>query len=119
MNHVAIMSKGWKWKQIESRWLINKSAPLGKVKPGDRVYFKDSGGPVRIRAEVEKVQEFTDLDKAAQIFGDASWKKDKKYCVLIWLKNPKKIEPFKINKAGFGSASAWLCVEDINKIRIY
>jgi|SRR3989344_4353887 len=126
MDHVAIMNPKLKLinkilsgeKKIESRWLKNKSAPWGKVKAGDRVYFKDSGGPVRVAAEVEKVEQFTDLEKAAKIFGDDSWKKDKNYCVLIWLKNPKKVEPFIINKSGFGSPAAWLCVGDINSIKV-
>jgi|SRR3989344_7445778 len=112
------MSKGWKWKQIESRWLKNKSAPWGKVKAGDRIYFKEAGKQVTATAEVEKVMELTDMNRAVEMFGSDEWAKGKNYCVLIWLKNPRIIEPFGINKSGFGSAAAWLCVEDINKIRL-
>lgn len=33
-------------------------------------------------------------------------------------KNSKEIESFEINKAGFGMMSAWLTVENIDKIKI-
>ena len=62
--------------------------------------------------------ELTDMNRAVEMFGSDEWAKGKNYCVLIWLKNPRIIEPFGINKSGFGSAAAWLCVEDINKIRL-
>ncbi len=43
--------------------------------------------------------------------------KDKKYCMLIFLKNPQKVEPFEIDKTGFGAMSAWITVDDISKIK--
>ncbi len=142
MEHVAIMRKSWKLtqkilsgqKKIESRWYYNKSAPWDKIKAGETVYFKDSGEPVTIRAEVEKVLQFelspekvrdiltefgsegkicvSDFDKTLES------NKDKKYCILIFLKTPQAIRPFAVNKKGFGLMSAWLCVNDINKIKI-
>ena len=143
MDHVAIMKKSWKLipkildgrKKIESRWGVNKCAPWGKVKTGDRVYFKNSGEPVTIVAEVSKIKEFENIsyEKVIEIFkkygGDdgisinnldnmVSWAREKRYCTLIYLKNPKKIKPFEINKKGFGMACAWLCVDDIDKIKI-
>ena len=70
MDHVAIMKKSWGLipkildgrKKIESRWGINKCAPWGKVKVGDTVYFKNSGGPVTAIAKVSRIREFEDLD---------------------------------------------------------
>ena len=99
-------------KKIESRWSKNKVAPWGRVKRGDRIYFKNSGEPVTAMAEVEKVRQFEkkDFDKARELFSASDkWARGKNYCVLIWLKDPKKVKPFKINKSGFGSAAAWLC----------
>lgn len=69
MNHVAIMKKSWHLlpeilsgeKTIESRWYKNKSAPWGKVKAGDTVYFKDAGEPVTAKAVVAKVLALADL----------------------------------------------------------
>jgi len=143
MDHIAIMKKEWKLtqkilsgeKKIESRWYLNKSAPWGKIHTGETVYFKDSGEPVSIKAEVEKVLEFSGLTPAAvkEILGQYGGAdginvgdidkfygrfKDKRYCMLIFLKNPQKIKPFEINKQGFGNMAAWLCVPDINAIKL-
>lgn len=141
MEHVAIMKKSWGLvpkilsgeKKIESRWYKNKYSPWGKIKEGERVYFKDSGSLVSLKAEVEKVLQFSDLDelkvreileKYAKDDGIEQDKekffemfKKKNYCMLIFLKYPEKIEPFKIDKKGFGAMAAWLCVDDINKIK--
>ena len=102
-------------KKIESRWSKNKIAPWGRVKYGDRIYFKNSGEPVTVVASVSRVLQFENLNpaKVRNILTkwplvDYEWAKNKSYCVLIWLKNPKKVRPFKINKSGFGSAAAWL-----------
>jgi ASC-1-like (ASCH) protein len=141
MHHIAIMKKSWGLvskivsgeKTIESRWYKNKSAPWGKIKTGDTVYFKNSGEQISVKAEVEKIISFSDLTpiKVKQIFDQYSEKdgidknkipvfyklfKDKKYCLLIFLKNVKKIKPFDIDKKGFGMMAAWLCVDKISKI---
>lgn len=142
MEHVAIMKKSWGLtdkilsgkKTIESRWYMSRSAPWDKISRGDAIYFKDSGEPVRIRAEVEKVLQFSDLTpmKVKGIlkeYGDMdgigepdvskffhTFRK-KKYCILIFLKDVKEVEPFDISKTGFGSMSAWITVEDVGKIR--
>lgn len=130
MDHVAVMSKQLGdliakilsgEKKIESRWSKNKVTPWDKVHAGDTVYFKNSGGLVTAMASVSKVMQFErkDFDKARELFpASDEWTKNKNYCVLIWLKNPQKVGPFKINKSGFGSAAAWMCVEDIEKVRI-
>ena len=53
----------------------------------------------------------SDKDRFYQLF------KNKRYCILIFLKNPEKIKTFNINKKGFGIMSAWITVENINKIK--
>jgi ASC-1-like (ASCH) protein len=143
MDHVAIMKKSWGLtqkilsgqKKIESRWYKSKRAPWSKIGKGDTVYFKDSGEPVSIKTEVEKVIFFSNLTskKVKQILyeygkddGIENNKikeffelfKNKNYCLLIFLKNPEKIEPFEIDKTGFGMMSAWLSIENINKIKM-
>lgn len=142
MDHVAIMKKSWGLtqkilsgqKKIESRWYKNKHSPWGQIKEGDAIYLKDSGGPVSVKAKVEKVISFSDLTpgKVKQVLsqygGDCGIEKDKikeffevfknkRYCLLVFLKNPEKIEPFEIDKTGFGVMSAWLTVENINRIK--
>jgi len=141
MEHIAIMKKSWGLtqkilsgtKKIESRWYKSKHAPWNQVKPGELVYFKDSGEPVTVKAEIEKVLQFTDLSqkKITEIlkqYGRAIGLeikdipkffvlfKNKKYCLLVFLKNPQKIRPFEIDKKGFGNMAAWICVDDVSKI---
>lgn len=141
MDHVAIMKKSWGLlpkilngkKKIESRWYSVKAAPWGRVKRGDVVYFKNSGEPVTVRCEVEEVRSFEGLTPikvwdTLEKFGhsdgiqpdglDRFYRlfKGKKYCLLIFLKNPQKITPFNINKKGFGAMAAWLAVDSIKEI---
>ena len=143
MEHIAIMRKSWGLtqkilggqKKIESRWYSVKYMPWNSIKEGEVVYFKDSGEPVRIKTEVSKVIQFADLtpNRVKEIldeYGDEDGLekekipdfferfKNKKYCMLIFLKNPQKIEPFEIDKTGFGMMSAWLSVGNIDKIRV-
>ena len=143
MDHVAIMKKSWGLtqkilsgkKKIESRWYKAKHAPWDIIKAGDTIYFKDSGEPVTIKAEVDKVVQFSGLnpgkvkgiletygnddgiasDDIAKFF---ELFRDKKYCMLIYLKNPKRVKPFNIDKSGFGLMAAWITVQNINQIRV-
>jgi ASC-1-like (ASCH) protein len=142
MEHVAIMKKSWELtekilsgeKKIESRWYSVKYRPWNCIKEGEVIYFKDSGEPVKLKAEVSKVMQFADLapKRVKEIldeYGDEDGLekekipnfferfKDKKYCMLIFLKNPQEIKPFEIDKTGFGAMSAWITVDDIEKIK--
>lgn len=121
MDHVAIMNPKLGLiekilsgeKKIESRWSKNEIAPWNKIWSGDTVYFKNSGGLVVAKAEVEKVKQFekADFGEVKKLFKDSDdWSGGKNYCVLIWLKNPQKIEPFKIKKRG---RMGWVCADDI------
>jgi len=137
------MNKQWKLipkilnkeKTIETRWYLTKRDPWNKVMRGDIVYFKDAGCKVTAKAIVEKVLQYDHYSKLQlEDIIDKYWQKgkinfsskenaleytkDKNYCILIFLKNPEKVTPFDIDKTGFGNACAWLCVENINKIKI-
>jgi hypothetical protein len=143
MKHIAIMKKSWGLlpkiligeKKIESRWYMAKCAPWDRIKIGETVYFKDSGCPVAVRTKVSKIMQFSNLTptlvkKIIDKYGGADGIgirdknkfyelfKDKKYCILVFLKNVKKIKPFEINKSGFGTMSAWICIDDIKKIKV-
>lgn len=143
MEHIAIMRKSWGLtekiltgqKKIESRWYKLKYRPWDKIKENETIYFKNSGSPVIIKAEVEKIIQFAGLvpKKVKEILnkyskGDGIEEKDvvdyyerfkdKKYCILVFLKNPKIIEPFNINKKWFGAMSAWITIENVEKIKI-
>jgi len=121
-------------KKIESRWYKTKRAPWNKIKKGDTVYFKNSGEPVTIKTKVSKVVQFSwltpqkvkmILNKYGRADGIEQSKvpeffkrfKNKKYCILVFIKNPVKIKPFDINKKGLGIMSAWLTVSSIAKIK--
>lgn len=141
MEHVAIMKKSWGLtakilrgeKKIESRWYLKRRSPWDKIKKDETVYFKDSGEPVSVRAQVDRVMQIDALtpSRVGEIlnkYGDEDGLaredipeffkrfKDKKYCLLVFLKNPQRIKPFNINKAGFGTMSAWITTENVSKI---
>ena len=139
MEHLAILSKKRKLlvkilsgdKTIESRWYKFKRTPYKNIKDGEIIYFKESGEKVAVSAVVEKALFFDDLnkDKIKNILGkygkeigvENSHVKDlinKKYCTLIFLKDVKEITPFNINKKGYGLMSAWISVDDINRLKI-
>lgn len=143
VDHIAIMKKSWKLmekilsgeKTLEERWYKFKRAPWDKIKIGDNIYFKDSGEPVTIKAKVTKVLQFADLTpkKTREIiikYGKADLGTDdempseikeyisnKNYCIIIFFDNVKKIKPFNIDKTGFGAMSAWLTIDNVEKIK--
>ncbi len=121
-------------KKIESRWYSVKYKPWDAIKKGETIYFKDSGESVRIKTEVNRFMQFTDLtpnrvkeilDEYGEDDGIGKEKipefferfKDKKYCMLIFLKNPTEVDPFEIDKTGVGTMSAWITIDDISKIK--
>ena len=121
-------------KTIESRWYANRSVPWDKIAAGDTVYFKNSGEPVTIRASVEKVLQFSKLNpkRVQEILNKYAYEdglarselpkffrifKDKKYCILIFLKDVSSVAPFEIDKRGFGAMAAWISVDSVSKLK--
>ena len=139
MEHIAILSKKRKIldkiisgeKIIESRWYKFKKTPFEVISAGETVYFKESGEMISVKAKVQKALFFKDLnlDKIKEILlmhgkgicmdiSQAETIKDKKFCTLIFLEDVKRIEPFAINKKGFGVMAAWISIDDVGKIKI-
>lgn len=137
MDHLAIMDKNRKFlnkiiageKSIESRWYKFKRHPYQNISPGDNIYFKDSGDPVAVKAQVSKVLFFDSLNntKIVEILEKygrdiclpvsyASELADKHFCTLIFLEQVNKIVPFNVDKTGYGLMTAWITVDDIKKI---
>jgi ASC-1-like (ASCH) protein len=139
MNHVAIMKKSWGLipkiisgqKTIESRWYQTRRAPWNEISEGDVVYFKNSGEAITARAEVARVKRFemrslADSRMILKRFGKqicavdtnpATWPRQPRYCILIFLKNPSLLrKPFRVSKKGFGSATAWLVMKKVRKL---
>lgn len=121
-------------KTIESRWYKNKYAPWDKIKRGDTVYFKNSGEPVTVKTGVSDVLQFFNLTpakvkKILKEYGSLdgipgneinkyyNMFKNKNYCLLVFLENQKRVNPFNINKKGFGAMSSWISVENIESIK--
>lgn len=143
MDHVAIMRKSWHLterilsgeKKIESRWYKFKRSPWNKIKINNSLYFKNSGEQVSLKARVSKVLQFSNLNPSKvkelllsfgkdvgirnnEISSYYKMFKDKKYCVLIFLKEIQLVKSFNINKNGFGAMSSWISVENIEKIKV-
>lgn len=138
MDHLAILSKKRNLlqkiisgeKTIESRWYKFKKTPYQNIFVNDTVYFKDSGEPVTVKARVGKVLFFENLDddKIKQIFTkyakqigvDESYSseiKKKNFCTLVFIDNIQLLEPFNIDKTGYGLMAAWITIDDISKIK--
>jgi len=132
MEHLAIMSKGYiekilsGEKSIESRFSVNRISPFGKIKAGEKVYLKETGKPVSASFEVEKVLFFSDLneEKIKEIkvkYGQGIcaeedfWnnKRNARYATLIFVKDPRVEESFKVNKA---DRSAFKSVTNISEL---
>jgi hypothetical protein len=41
----------------------------------------------------------------------------KRYAIFLYLKNPQRVAPFEINKAGFGKKASWISVESVELLR--
>lgn len=123
-------------KTIESRWYVNKISPWNQIAEDDMVFFKESGCAVTAKAKVAKIIQIDKLD--SQITQDiinkygnrispnttleewSAWGEkhtDKRYCILVFLTEVEKVTPFNINKSGYGISSAWLAVDDIDKVK--
>jgi ASC-1-like (ASCH) protein len=143
MIHVAIMKKSWGLTQkilsgektVETRWYHRRVSPWGQVHVGDRVYFKNSGGPVTVVAEVAGVEQYEQIDelKRQEIlarYGSRDlgtvdiapeierYTKGKHFCIVVKLKHPRAVEPFQIEKRGFGAMSAWLSMDSDRFARV-
>lgn len=109
-------------KRIELRLYKTKHPAFGRVFVGDKLFLKISSGPVCVIATVEKVKSFEDLTPGKILDlkrrfnhdiggGDGLWqsKMDCKYCLLVWLKDVKTIEPVRIQKKDW---RAWVVLTE-------
>tara|TARA_Y100000310_G_scaffold168490_1_gene168550 strand:+ start:1577 stop:1996 length:420 start_codon:yes stop_codon:yes gene_type:complete len=139
MHHLAILSEKLNLlhkilsgeKTIESRWYKFKKTPYKNITVGDTIYLKESGELTKAKAEVKETLFFDNLNEEKmkeilEIYGkqlcvDVSYLekvKDKRYCTLIFLDNIENVEPFAINKSGYGNMAAWITVNDISEIKL-
>lgn len=138
MEHIAILNRKLKLlpkilngeKTIESRWYKFRKDPYKRILPNEAIYFKNSGEPVSVKAKVKYALFFDNLndvrirdilEKYGKKIGvDPSYAdklQGKKYCTLIFLRNVEEIEPFNIDKKGYGNMAAWITAESIENVK--
>ena len=109
-------------KRIESRFTKTRRSPFGQVCVGDKLLFKQSGGPVCARATVAAVKNFENLTPEQIIKlkerynrhiggGSEYWQSraDCAYGFLVWLDDIKRIEPVRIRKKDW---RAWVVLTE-------
>jgi len=109
-------------KQIESRFTKTRRHAFGRVLPGDKLFLKESSGPVCATATVAAVKNFGSLTtekilELKQRYNDdiqgsnEHWqsKMDSKFGFLVWLKDVRAIEPVRIGKRDW---RAWVVLTE-------
>ncbi len=109
-------------KRIESRFTQTRRSPFGRVQPGDKLFLKESAGPVCAVATVTAVKYFENLTPKRIIelkeqynhhirAGDEYWqsKADCKFGLLVWLKDIQPMEPVRIGKKDW---RAWVVLTE-------
>lgn len=110
MIHVAVLKTKYLdmllsgEKSIECRLTRNRIDPHGRIRRGERVYFKESSGPFRATAVVDEVIERSDMDETGieairAEFGEAIgapeafWtsKKTARFAVLIRFRKVERV----------------------------
>jgi len=98
-------------KTVESRFTKTKRIYLGRVLPGDKLFLKESSGPVCATAEAAAVKNFENLTPEiilklkkrynSYIRGSNEYWQDRADCkfgFLVWLKNAQPTRPVRIHK---------------------
>ncbi len=109
-------------KRVELRLIKSRCHGFGRVFAGDKLFLKESSGPVCAIATVEAVKNYEDLtpEKILEIKqqynhliagSDEHWlgKMDCKFGFLVWLKDVKTIEPVRIHKKDW---RAWVVLSE-------
>jgi len=115
--HLAILKKPYLdailegRKLVEARFTMTRRMPFGQIFKGDKIFLKQSSGPVSATSVVSAVKSFPNLTQAKVldikarynhlILGsDEHWKHFSQcnFGLLIWLTNVRSIKPVMINK---------------------
>ena len=115
------------------RGAAGRKMPYGRVNPGDVLYLinNNAEGLIRAKAKVKNVFNSEKMTKedSIQLLSDNQEKLQltphqkkrwagKRYLVLIEVSEASEIEPFSIDKSGYGNMDDWLPVEDIRQVKI-
>lgn len=109
-------------KRIESRFMRAKCGPFGQVRPGDKLFLKESAGPVCAVATVAAVKNFENLTPKRiielkerynhDIGGDDEYwqsKMDCRFGCLVWVEDVRAVEPVRIRKKDW---RAWVVLTE-------
>jgi hypothetical protein len=109
-------------KRMESRFTMTRRAHFGRVLPGDRLFLKESSGPVCGTATVAAVKNFENLTPKqiadlkrrynCDIGGTEEYWRAKVHCrfgFLVWLKDVERLEPLRISKKDW---RAWVLLTE-------
>ena len=127
-DHLAILKRAYLElilagkKTIECRLTVMAKPPFGVLKKGQRIYLKESSGPVRGVAKAgkvicRKIEGNKDLARIRRKYGQAIMAKEEfwesrsqaRYCTLIFLKGVRELaEPFRISKRDM---RAWVVLD--------
>lgn len=114
------------------RGATGRKLPYGRVNPGDRLYFirNNSEGLVQARATISEVMNSEALspEQSEQVVRQNQDKLQftprqvkrwagKRYLVMIDIGAVEKVEPFPIDKSGYGNMDDWLPVGDVESVR--
>lgn len=130
MQHLAVFTKGVidqilaKQKTIESRFSKFQFAPYKRVRRGDEIFMKESGGRVRGKFTAANVLFFSELNPKKlgdlrreyeeELKVDKSFwqnKKDSKYATLIFVKDSEPLaNPILLEKH---DKRAWVILSDV------
>ena len=119
-------------KTMIIRGATGRKLPYGRINQGDVLYFinNNAEGVILARADVVSVinsdkltqEESTQLVQSHQDKLQLTQKQfdrwaGKRYLVLIEVSDVKNIEPFRIDKSGYGNMDDWLPVGDIDSVK--
>lgn len=129
MQHVALVGKRCLdailegRKRVESRLTVSRRAPFGLIEPGHVVFFKQTGGPFRARATIQRVEFFERLTpdavrELAERFeplvlgGEAYWadRRAARFASFMWLDavRPLHTGPTYRRWRSFHPRAAWI-----------
>ena len=109
-------------KRIESRFMMTRRSHFGRVLRGDKLFLKESSGPVCGMATVASVKSFENLTPKQMaelkhqynrdIGGSNEYWQAKAGCrfgFLVWLKDVRRISPVRIDKKDW---RAWVLLTE-------
>jgi hypothetical protein len=120
-------------KSMIIRGATGRKMPYGRVHAGDTLYFlnNDAEGVVRAKAIVRSVSNSEALSNEESIqwiadhqtqlqLTDKQLKRwgGKRYLVLIEVEQIQEIQPFRVDKSGFGNMDDWLPVGNIIDVKL-